>query len=108
MVERRWTDERLDDRFAAIEARLKRMDGIPERMVALEQQVSAVRTDTTELLRGLRNLEERLEERAAQRQEEREAQRIERKMDRRWMVGTLLAATALIVSAVGLLVSQLG
>jgi hypothetical protein len=117
----RWTDERLDDRFRAIEAALqahqKSLDLLADtgmRVVRLDGHVLAIAEDTKECREGVRELAAALKKTAdalaaqelAQSKaklEEREQLGKERKSDRRWLIGTVLTVLALVVATFSVL-----
>jgi chromosome segregation ATPase len=91
----RWTDERLDDFAKRIEARLKRVEDVNDRLTRVEGKVDDSRDDLREIKSDLRLAE-------TERAEEREKRDRERRENIRWLVGTVLAATTIIVSAIGI------
>lgn len=114
MDDREWTDKRLDDRFAAIDRTLQRLDEAAKAVTDLPGKLAALAEDTSGCLTGLEDLklaiQARNEQRAAerllalqQREAEQKAAKAERKKDRRWIIATLLATGSLIVAAVALL-----
>ena len=60
-----------------------------------------------ELKGAVESIERTITGRAEQRVAEREAAARERKLDRRWMVGTILFATGLVISALAILLPTL-
>jgi glutathione S-transferase len=88
-----WTDERLDDL-------VRRVNGMPERVIRLEQQFANFDADLAELKTASHALVVRLEHR-----ENEQAQ--ERKQDRRWLVGSCFTAAGLVIAALGLLADKL-
>lgn len=60
-----------------------------------------------ELKDAVESIEKTITGRAVQRLEEREAAARERKLDRRWMVGTVMFATGLVISAMAILLPTL-
>jgi transposase len=114
----RWTDERLDDRFAAIDRTLQRIDGVVSDMTDVPRQLAEVIADTHNCRQGVDELRAAISRRASERAEERvraleqrerehRDAKLEKKKDRRWIIGTLLATASLIVAAVAVLVSVL-
>lgn len=77
---------------------VRRINGMPERVVRLEQQFSNFDTDLLELKTSLHAMVIRTEHRE-------EEQRKERKSDRRYLVGSVFTAAGLVIAAVGLFAS---
>lgn len=63
--------------------------------------------DIREIKTALQSVERTITGRAAERANERESAARERKMDRRWMVGTILTATGLVIAAMAILLPTL-
>lgn len=95
-----WTDERIADRFTSVEARLRRMDDLPDRMTRIEERLGPVAEDAAGCLARLDALTERLAERE-------NMQRKERQSDRRWLIGSALTAAGLVIAALGILADKL-
>jgi chromosome segregation ATPase len=117
----RWTDPRLDDRFAAIDRTLKEHDErirtqaeTSARIGAMDAQIASVLEDTRECRDGIDAVKTslaattaaleagRLAQAEAKLVERAELER-ERKSDRRWLIGTVLTVTALLIAAMGVL-----
>jgi soluble cytochrome b562 len=117
----RWTDERLDDRFAGIDAQLRRQEGAIQlmadtgmRVVAIDGRLQSAVEELRDCREGITALGKRLDETAETLREgelaqlkakeiEREELRLERKSDRRWLIGTVLTSALLIVAALAAL-----
>ena len=87
-----WTDERLDDL-------VRRVNGMPERVIRMEQQFANFDADLAELKAASHALVVRLEHREQE-------QVKDRKQDRRWLVGSSFTAAGLVIAAVSLLVDK--
>lgn len=96
----RWPDERLDDLA-------RRINGTPERVIRLEGQVQDLAQDAATAVRAIRDLERHLRQRDEEQRKRDEEQRKERRADRHWLIGTVIAAAALIVAAVGILIGAI-
>jgi hypothetical protein len=92
-----WSGPRISDRFAALE---KRVNGMPEKVIRLEQQFADFDADLAELKTASHALVVRLEHREHE-------QAKERKQDRRWLVGSCFTAAGLVIAALGLLADKL-
>lgn len=112
----RWTDDRLDDRFAAIDRTLQRLDKITGSMTEVPGKLEELAADTHECRAGIAGLRAAIQERNEQRARERIASlelrereqrdaKAEKKKDRRWFAGIVLTASGVIVAAVGILLS---
>lgn len=104
----RWNDDRLDDFYEEF----RRMSLTVERIGAMEVSLESAARDCQLARTGLHNLRSDV---TAQFIELRNdmmtaatAAAAERKTDKRWYVGTALTATALIIAAVGIIVSAVG
>ena len=90
---RRWNDDRLDDL-------LRRVNGTPDRVTALEAQFRNFDADLAELKAASHALVVRLEHREQE-------QVKDRKQDRRWLVGSSFTAAGLVIAALGLLAERI-
>ena len=126
----RWTDERLDDRFASIDRTLQRLDQATAAVSGVPTQLAEVSDDAHECRTALRELRSQLEERRRERERERQAalelrvqeqkqaeqdRKVElaqaakdRRDTRRWIVGVALSTAAITVAALGLLFGVIG
>jgi CHASE3 domain sensor protein len=67
-----------------------------------------VQEDIHEIRRALESIEKRFADRVTQRVEEQKAADRERKTDRRWMLGTALTASGLVIAAMAILLPAIG
>lgn len=116
-----WTDSRLDDRFAAIndklrmhEEALRTFADVGIRIAKLDGQLRSVAEDTHECRQGIASLRKSVQDTAdalrtqqlAQSEAkfaERQELAKERTSDRRWLVGTLLTVVAIVLTAISVL-----
>lgn len=119
-----WTKGRLDDAFEEIRRRLdetfaelrKRLDRLEDvdlhiQMAELAVYVKGVHEDVEECRKMWERLDANLTNQREKDRQERE-QRIlqvqaERKSDRRWLTGTILTASGLVVAAIGVLADKI-
>lgn len=117
--ERRWTDLRLDDRFAAIASELKDLRKLETNVGVFGEELRNLRRDVDGAALSIKehrgdfnayveDQEKTQEDHRKERAQVAETHRLERKSDRRWMIGTVLTSAALIVAAVGLLLGHIG
>lgn len=92
--------DRIDKRLMAVEA-------VPVRLVSMEVEMRGLADDLAECRRGVGELRKAVERRAVDREKERKQDMADRKSDRRFMVTTILSAAAIVVVAVGIIVSAL-
>lgn len=69
------------------------MRGVPERMAVIELKLSEVTSAAERIANNLQSRDE--------------TQARERKSDRRWLIGTVLSATLIVISAMAILVPNL-
>lgn len=90
----RWTDDRLDDRFASVDRGLSRINGMPVRLAEVEAKLRSIAEDTQDCRTSVHALRDAWST-------DKERQMTDRKSDRRWMVGTALTSAGLIIAALG-------
>lgn len=103
----RWNDDRLDDFYEEF----RRMVVIVERVGSIETSLARVAEDAASCRASLHKVRSDMTATALQlandRRADREAELDRRKKDRRWLIGILLSATAIVVAAMGVLVNHL-
>lgn len=126
----RWTDDRLDDRFKAIDRTLTRLDDVSQAVVNVPSRLEDAIADTHECRAGIAALRAQLDAQERQREaeklaavklraeeqqqaaEEKKAADLQAAKDkrdgRRWLVSTMLATAVFIVAALGLLFGVIG
>jgi CHASE3 domain sensor protein len=75
---------------------------------ASREALTNVQEDIHEIRRALESIEKRFADRVTQRVEEQKAADRERKTDRRWMLGTALTASGLVIAAMAILLPAIG
>lgn len=104
MSETRWPDSRLDD----LANELRALRNVPARIAEVAVDLGYLKKDTGACHRAVRDLRSEFNAYRDEQGEQREAHRLERKSDRRWMIGTVLTAAALVIAAMGLLLGHIG
>lgn len=91
---------------AALEHLGQQIDRLWENKASAEALRHALE-DISEIKQALQSVERTITGRVQERYAEREAAARERKIDRRWMVGTILTATGLVIAAMAILLPTL-
>lgn len=115
----KWTDLRLDDRFAMIAAQVASLRQLEANVGIFGEELRNLRRDVDLASVSIRehrgdfniyveHQEKSQELHRRERAEVAESRRLERKVDRRWMIGTVLTSAALIVAALSLLLGHIG
>lgn len=99
----RWGDSRLDD----LANELRALRDIPMKLSELKSELKTLRRDMDACSQSVREHRDDFSTYVEEQEKTNEAHRLERKSDRRWMVGTVLTAAALVIAAMGLLVGHL-
>lgn len=115
----RWTDLRLDDRFALIAVELADLRKLETSVTLFGEELRNLRRDVDGAASSIKDhrrdfnayVEEQERSQESHRKERAvaaENHRIERKVDRRWMIATVLTSAGLIVAALSLLLGHIG
>lgn len=110
-----WTDARIGDQFRALWQRVGALDKTNERLAVIERELNrlartvadadfASAQDMHECRTAVKALADAFTARSEAREAERKEREKERKVDRRWLVGTILTAAALVIAAMGVLI----
>ena len=100
----RWSDDRLDDLLARVDAnteQLRRLTDVMVQQAQMTERLEDLSEDTRTCLSEIRQMaRDQAQKEDAQRQREIEIRR-ERIVDRRWLIGTALTVSAIVVAALG-------
>lgn len=92
-------DQQLEDARATLHELAAIVHKIPEDLAVTKERVAVSVKRANECLKKQEALEQYLQGRDRE-------QAKERKVDRRWLIGTVLSASALVIAALGLLVDK--
>lgn len=96
-----WGDRRLDETFRDLGERLRALERVDVALATLDLRVADLIHDTGITTIDIKSIRQDL-------QTQREQDRRDRRQDRRWIIGTTIAGSGMVIAAIAVILSAAG